>query len=92
MGYAFYDTPMGEAGYSVEDICHKEGCDEEIDRGLGFLCGNTPGQADEYGCGRWFCGDHLCCAPAEVEIIGGLCEADYARWEAEHPEVEESEG
>lgn len=86
MGYAHYDTPLGPAGYAVEDICHKEGCSEEIDRGLGFLCGNTPGQADEYGCGRWFCGDHLCCSPIEIEIIGGLCEACYARWESQHPE------
>lgn len=75
MGYALYDTPMGEAGYSVEDTCHREGCSEEIDRGLSFLCGSTPGTADEYGCGKWFCGDHLLMPPAHIELFGGgVCE------------------
>jgi hypothetical protein len=74
MGYAYYEiTRNGEtiqAGYSVETICEaEEGCDEKIDRGLAHLCGATPG-GDEYGCGGYFCADHLYggIGPAE-----GLC-------------------
>jgi len=59
MGYAIYGTPLGDAGYGVEDICHQEGCSEEIDRGLECLCGDEPGRPSESGCGRWFCGEHL---------------------------------
>jgi len=59
MGYACYDTPRGEAGYGVIDTCHEENCEAGIDRGLGQLCGSTPGEADEHGCGWWFCDEHL---------------------------------
>lgn len=59
MGYAHYVLPDGrEAGYDVEDVCNWDGCDEEIDRGLGYLCGKTPG-GDEFGCGKYFCNEHL---------------------------------
>lgn len=59
MGYAFYTLPDGrEAGYSVKDICNEGGCDTEIDRGLAYLCGETPG-GGEYGCGGYFCDEHL---------------------------------
>jgi hypothetical protein len=59
MGYAHYVLADGrEAGYGVEATCDEQGCTAEIDRGLGYLCGRTPG-ADEYGCGGYFCGEHL---------------------------------
>lgn len=58
MGYACYDTPHGEAGYGVDDICHTDGCDEAIDRGLGCLCGDHP-VVTTVGCGWWFCPEHL---------------------------------
>jgi hypothetical protein len=59
MGYGYYVLADGrEAGYSVEATCDQEGCDEQIDRGLGYLCGRTPG-GDEYGCGGYFCANHL---------------------------------
>lgn len=59
MGYAFYTLPDGrEAGYGVEDVCNEEGCTEEIDRGLAFLCGDDP-HGDEWGCTGYFCGGHL---------------------------------
>ena len=32
------------------------GCDEVIDRGLGYICGRMHG--GEGGCGRYFCGEH----------------------------------
>lgn len=73
MGYAWYDTPMGPAGYSVEDVCFEDECSESIDRGLSYLCGMAPGWADEYGCGHWFCDKHLYAAPEGVD--GYLCNA-----------------
>jgi hypothetical protein len=63
MGYGFYfitDNATGEerpAGYYVEATCDKRGCDAEIDRGMGYCCGE-PGSF-ETGCGRYFCGSHL---------------------------------
>lgn len=73
MGYAHYGTPMGMAGYDVDDVCHEDGCSAEIDRGLGYLCGNMPGAPDEFGCGKWFCEEHLYMPPAEVGCHNGLC-------------------
>jgi hypothetical protein len=58
-GYARYDTPRGEAGYAVEDICHHDGCHAQIDRGLSYLCGEQPGIATDGAGGRWYCADHL---------------------------------
>lgn len=69
MGYGFYIVSSGDGalygtrpgGYMVIATCDKRGCNEEIDRGLGYLCGTTPhGPYDaEPGCGRYFCGKHL---------------------------------
>lgn len=71
MGYAWYDTPMGPGGYGVEDVCFEGECGTKIDRGLSYLCGMTPGRADEHGCGHWFCDAHLYAAP--IGIDGYLC-------------------
>lgn len=75
MGYAYYEiTRNGEtiqAGYSVETVCEEDGCTEQIDRGLGYLCGKTPG-GDEYGCGGYYCGQHLYIGPNDD--TGDLCE------------------
>lgn len=77
MGYAYYVLPDGrEAGYGVEAICDHDGCDEKIDRGLGYLCGSDP-RGDEYGCTGYFCDAHL--------FAGGpvqMCEPCLNRWEA----------
>ncbi|MFI5938059.1 hypothetical protein [Actinoplanes sp. NPDC051494] len=59
MGYAFYTLADGrEAGYGVTAVCDEKDCTVEIDRGLAYLCGETPG-GDEWGCGDYFCGQHL---------------------------------
>lgn len=59
MGYGYYTVGPDNrpAGYYVLATCDKRGCDEEIDRGLGYLCGDTPHDewSDEPGCGRYFC-------------------------------------
>lgn len=80
MGYARYTLPDGrEGGYAVPAICGNSDCDEVIDRGLGFLCGETPG-GDEYGCGGYFCGRHLICWPVPVQ----MCLPCADEWEREH--------
>jgi hypothetical protein len=73
MGYASYEIYRNgekiEAGYAVATVCEEAGCTEGIDRGLAHLCGAQPG-GDEYGCGGYYCGQHLYdgIGPAE-----GLC-------------------
>jgi hypothetical protein len=61
MGLAHYILSDGrEAGYGVEATCDREDCAARIDRGLDYLCGDTPDPGfDEPGCGRYFCHDHL---------------------------------
>jgi hypothetical protein len=88
MGYAFYEiTRNGEtiqAGYGVEAECEEEGCTEQIDRGLGCLCGMTPG-GDEHGCGGYYCGKHLFMGPnVDTDLCARCTEAaDKARKEAQ---------
>lgn len=66
MGNAFYEIYRNgvkiQAGYGVMAICEESECDERIDRGIAYLCGERPG-GDEYGCGGYFCGRHLYMAP-----------------------------
>jgi hypothetical protein len=51
-------------GYSYEDVpCDFEGCEEKIDRGLGYACGGMHGDDEgihgEPCCERYYCGEHL---------------------------------
>jgi hypothetical protein len=87
MGYASYDTPLGPAGYGIEDICNEDGCGTEIDRGLSFLCGMTPGRPDEHGCGLWFCDEHLFMGPENVR--GFLCNSCLLKYDGVDKENEE---
>lgn len=65
MGYGYYTLPDGrEAGYTVDAVCDLPGCEEEIHRGLDYLCGENPsGRKDggEWGCGLYFCPPHGDC-------------------------------
>jgi len=62
MGYGYYLLPDGrEAGYGVAAECDREGCTTQIDRGLGYLCGDMPDghrEDDAPGCGKYYCGEH----------------------------------
>jgi hypothetical protein len=93
MGYASYTiTRRGEeieAGYAVPDICNKEGCSEEIDRGLAFLCGQHPG-GDEYGCGGYFCYSHLLLSVEEG--VPQRCEACFDAADSDGSEASEEAG
>ena len=61
MGYGYYEAGGRPCGYMVLATCDKRGCEAEIDRGLGYLCGTEPGWPYEngVGCQRYYCGDHL---------------------------------
>ncbi len=59
MGWSIgYDSNWNrDIGYGVPAICDAPGCNEEIDRGLGYVCGGRP-YGGEKGCGLYFCGKH----------------------------------
>lgn len=60
MGWAVgYDSNWRrDIGYGVPAQCDQPECTEEIDRGLGYVCGGEP-YGGEHGCGLYFCGQHL---------------------------------
>jgi hypothetical protein len=47
-----------DIGYGVPCVCDHPDCNEEIDRGLSYVCGGEPYGGDR-GCGLFFCGNHL---------------------------------
>lgn len=59
MGWAYGKNSDGrEVGYGVEAKCDFPGCDEDIDRGMGYCCGgmhNGMRDDSEAGCGGYFC-------------------------------------
>lgn len=61
MSWAVGYDPRGgrDIGYGVPALCDQPDCTEEIDRGLGYVCGGEPYGGEE-GCGLYFCGNHLC--------------------------------
>ena len=46
-----------DVGYGVPAICDHPDCSEEIDRGLGYVCGADI-YGGEHGCGLFFCSEH----------------------------------
>ena len=54
-----FDSNWGrDIGYGVPSNCDHPKCNNDIDRGLGYVCGSDP-RGGEYGCGLYFCGQHL---------------------------------
>ena len=54
------DAQGREVGYLVPDICHADGCNEPIDRGLAYRCGEVGNVRDpDHGWGGFFCPDHM---------------------------------
>jgi hypothetical protein len=47
-----------DIGYGVPATCDHPGCNEEIDRGLSYVCGGKP-YGGRYGCGLYFCSKHI---------------------------------
>lgn len=63
MGYGSYEVTRKDgttilAGYLQEGPCEEQICTATVSRGLDALCGETPG-GGEYGCGGYFCPDHI---------------------------------
>ena len=60
MGWAVgYDSQWNrDIGYGVPAYCDHPGCNREIDRGLGYVCGGDV-YGGKRGCGLHFCGKHL---------------------------------
>jgi len=74
MGWARGTNAEGrEIGYSVEAECDEDGCAEQIDCGLAYVCGGMHDGGD-HGCGRYFCGTHLFYA-YPPDRRGQLCNA-----------------
>jgi hypothetical protein len=46
-------------GYGHDGVCEHEGCEEEIDLGLSYVCGDLAGVYGEAGCGHYFCPEHM---------------------------------
>lgn len=57
-GLGYDDRWKRHIGYAVLAICDHPDCDEEINRGLGYVCGGEP-YGGERGCGLYFCEKHL---------------------------------
>jgi hypothetical protein len=47
-----------DIGYGVPAYCDYPDCDQDIDRGLSYVCGGEPYGGD-CGCGLYFCDGHL---------------------------------
>jgi hypothetical protein len=60
MGWSIgYDSNWDrDIGYGVPAHCDYPGCNEEIDRGLSYVCGGEP-YGGNRGCGLYFCEKHL---------------------------------
>lgn len=48
-------------GYGVPAYCDHPGCDEEIDRGLAYVCADEQPKGGDHGCGLYFCEKHRYC-------------------------------
>ena len=88
-----YDTNWHrDIGYGVPALCDQPGCNEKIDRGLGYVCGNEP-HGGEKGCGLYFCFEHGGgqeeCTHAFKDEPGFEPKTDTAEWTA-HKLTDES--
>jgi len=61
MGWSIgFDTNWNrDIGYGVPAICDQPKCDEQIDRGLSYVCGGEQPFGGDSGCGLYFCSKHL---------------------------------
>ena len=55
MGYSIGYSGGRDIGYGVVATCDQPGCDEKIDRGMSYACGEL---RDDNACGLYFCINH----------------------------------
>ena len=83
-------------GYGVPAYCDQPGCNNEIDRGLSYVCGGAP-FGGERGCGLHFCAEHLIlharlpqlCVKCETKLKPFKPKAEHPKW-AKHILVDRS--
>lgn len=77
-----------DIGYGVPAYCDHPDCNEEIDRGIGYVCGAEI-YGGEKGCGLYFCGKHQVgshqrcarCSPRKkLPFAAKPDHPDWARW------------
>lgn len=71
MGWGYAGLSEGrQIGYEILSTCDTRGCDEVVDHGLGYICGDMHHDlfSDEAGCGGYFCEKHH-----GYTTRGGLC-------------------
>lgn len=84
-----------DIGYGVPAWCDHPDCNEVIDRGLSYVCGNEP-YGGNAGCGLYFCGKHQLdgwqrcerCAQDDEEVSPFEPKPDHSDWikhKATHP-------
>lgn len=76
-----------DIGYGVPAFCDHPKCNKEIDRGLSYVCGGEP-YGGEYGCGLYFCSEHLTWMNGNNPQACPRCNAykpPYKRIKPEHP-------
>lgn len=86
MGWSLgWDSSWGrDIGYGVPAYCDHPDCRAEIDRGLGYVCGDAPYGGDK-GCGLYFCGEHQVgshqrCARCVARKAPYKPKLDHPRW------------
>jgi hypothetical protein len=68
-------------GYGVPAVCEHPDCDEEIDRGLAYRCGDL----SDDGCNMFFCENHLAYAyDAEQNELSDWALCERCIWNLEH--------
>ena len=86
MGWSigYDDNWQRDVGYGVPSICDHPDCNEEIDRGLSYVCGNDI-KGGEHGCGLYFCGkhksgEHNTCERCHAELEPFEPKSDTEEW------------
>jgi hypothetical protein len=94
MGWSlgFDDRWQRWIGYGVTAYCDAPKCNEEIDRGLSYVCGGQEPYGGEYGCGLYFCSNHLFYHKFRyAERSGEFCKRCIAHKRSYNPKPEHPE-
>ena len=88
MGYSYGFENGRDIGYGVPAWCDQPKCNEKIDRGLSYRCGDFH---SDNGCGMFFCEKHLyghTFIDRSIESVCKRCHGYLAPYpqKADHPE------